>query len=76
MLKPNVGKSERDFLHGRSGALMCDDYVGYKSISASAHVTEQGGMAHARRNVANTSHIASLLPHCWQPCLHLKRGLD
>jgi transposase len=45
-----------------SGALVCDDYAGYKALFA-AGVTEVGCMAHARRKLyelhaSNRSHIA------------------
>ena len=59
-----AGEHTRNFLQGWSGALVCDDYVGYKQLFAGTCVTELGCMAHARRkffdlHVANKSQIAS-----------------
>lgn len=58
-----AGEHARNFLQGWSGALVCDDYAGYKQTFADQHVTELGCMAHARRkffdlHTANKSHIA------------------
>ncbi len=58
-----AGQHSRNFLQGWSGALVCDDYVGYKQIFTGSKVIELGCMAHARRkffdlHAANKSHIA------------------
>ena len=58
-----AGQHSRNFLQGWSGALVCDDYSGYKQTFAQNNVTELGCMAHARRkffelHAANKSQLA------------------
>lgn len=43
------GEHARKFLAGWSGALMVDDYAGYKQLFATGDICEIGCMAHARR---------------------------
>jgi transposase len=44
------GHYAREFLHGWTGKLVCDDYSGYKALFEKGRgVTEVGCMAHARR---------------------------
>lgn len=57
------GQHPRQFLGSWSGALVCDDYSGYKQTFAQNNVTELGCMAHARRkffelHAANKSQLA------------------
>jgi transposase len=57
-----AGEHARNFLGDWSGALVCDDFSGYKA-SFGAAITEVGCMAHARRkffdlHVSNKSEIA------------------
>lgn len=57
------GEHPRKFLGSWSGALVCDDYAGYKQTFAQNNVTELGCMAHARRkffdlHAANKSQLA------------------
>ena len=61
--KSRAGEHPRKFLGGWSGALVCDDYSGYKQTFAQNNVTELGCMAHARRkffelHAANKSQLA------------------
>ena len=58
------GKNAREFLTGYGGALVVDDYAGYKSLFQSTPMREIGCWAHARRNffelhAANQSTIAA-----------------
>ena len=58
-----AGEHAHKFLGEWSGALVCDDYAGYKQSFADQKVTELGCMAHARRKFfelheTNKSHIA------------------
>lgn len=62
-----AGEHARNFLHGWSGKLVCDDFGGYKA-SFELGVTEIGCMAHARRkffdlHVTNKSQIAEKALH-------------
>jgi len=57
-----AGQHAQDFLGEWRGALVCDDYSGYKPLLAKG-VVEAGCLAHARRkfvelHTANKSHIA------------------
>jgi transposase len=57
-----AGQHAQDFLGEWRGALVCDDYSGYKAL-LSKGVVEAGCLAHARRkfvelHTANKSHIA------------------
>lgn len=57
------GKHAEQFLDHWQGALVCDDYSGYKTLIQSNQITEAGCMAHARRkffelHIANQSMIA------------------
>jgi len=46
------GHYAREFLHGWTGKLVCDDYSGYKALfEAGRGVIEVGCMAHARRKL-------------------------
>lgn len=58
------GKHARDFLAGYVGALVVDDYAGYKSLLQSTPMRELGCWAHARRKFfelheANQSVVAA-----------------
>jgi transposase len=58
------GKNAQQFLGEWRGALVCDDYSGYKALLAKDGVTECGCLAHARRKFfdlheANKSQIAA-----------------
>ena len=58
------GRNARDFLTGYGGALVVDDYAGYKSLFQSTPMREVGCWAHARRNffelhAANQSTVAA-----------------
>lgn len=58
------GKHVRSFLEGYGGALVVDDYVGYKAFFEAGHVREIACWAHARRKFfelhqANQSTIAA-----------------
>ncbi len=58
------GRHARDFLTGYGGALVVDDYAGYKSLFQSTPMREVGCWAHVRRNffelhAANQSTIAA-----------------
>lgn len=62
-----AGEHARNFLHGWSGKLVCDDFGGYKA-SFELGVTEIGCMAHARRkffdlHATNKSQIAEKALH-------------
>lgn len=57
-----AGQHAQDFLGEWRGALVCDDYSGYKALLAKG-VVEAGCLAHARRkfvelHTANKSHVA------------------
>ena len=59
-----AGKHAQAFLAGYSGALMVDDYAGYKALFAAGAVTELACLAHVRRkffelHAANKSLVAS-----------------
>lgn len=58
-----AGKHAQQFLEGFSGALMVDDYAGYKVLFAAGSVTELACLAHVRRkffelHAANKSLVA------------------
>lgn len=58
------GKNARDFLADYGGALLVDDYAGYKSLFQTTPMRELGCWAHARRNffelhAANQSTVAA-----------------
>ena len=46
-----AGKHAQLFLQDWQGALICDDYSGYKELIKQNQITEAGCMAHARRQV-------------------------
>lgn len=59
-----AGKHAQQFLAGYSGALMVDDYAGYKALFAAGVVTELACLAHVRRkffelHAANKSRVAA-----------------
>ena len=59
-----AGKHAQQFLQGYQGALMVDDYAGYKALFAAGSVTELACLAHVRRKffelfAANQSLVAA-----------------
>lgn len=59
-----AGKHAQQFLEGYQGALMVDDYAGYKALFAAGSVTELACLAHVRRKffelfTANKSLVAT-----------------
>ena len=59
-----AGKHAQAFLQGYQGALMVDDYAGYKALFAAGSVTELACLAHVRRkffelHTANKSLVAA-----------------
>ena len=59
-----AGKHAQVFLQGYQGALMVDDYAGYKALFAAGSVTELACLAHVRRkffelHTANKSLVAA-----------------
>lgn len=59
-----AGKHAQQFLAGYSGALMVDDYAGYKALFAAGSITELACLAHVRRkffelHTANKSLVAA-----------------
>ena len=44
-----AGKHAQQFLEGYQGALMVDDYAGYKALFAAGSITELACLAHVRR---------------------------
>lgn len=59
-----AGKHAQQFLQGYQGALMVDDYAGYKALFAAGAVTELACLAHVRRkffelHAANKSLVAA-----------------
>lgn len=59
-----AGKHAQQFLEGYSGALMVDDYAGYKALFAAGAVTELACLSHVRRkffelHAANKSLVAA-----------------
>jgi hypothetical protein len=44
-----LGQTRQKFLQGYTGALMVDDYAGYKALFESGSVTELACLAHVRR---------------------------
>ena len=59
-----AGKHAQQFLEGYQGALMVDDYAGYKALFAAGSVTELACLAHVRRkffelHAANKSLVAA-----------------
>ena len=59
-----AGKHAQGFLQGYQGALMVDDYAGYKALFAAGSITELACLAHVRRkffelHAANKSLVAA-----------------